>query len=199
MFHLIATYLSKEFNVDSFIWHYSERGHGKGAPDGVSGCIKKTCDNHVARGHDVASSDEMVLCLENNCKGIEVYRINESLLPEIQQIIDNSTTRPFKGTFGIHQLAWSVKNPGIIHARRLSCLVCPPHQICPHYEIGRIQTNYIRDSIMPGTSRTIATPDSSLYNLSPDCLERSGSPDSSSENLPIRDSPVAPATPEAPT
>ncbi|RVE43629.1 hypothetical protein evm_011713 [Chilo suppressalis] len=34
MFHLIATYLSKVFSVNSITWHYSERGHGKGAPDG---------------------------------------------------------------------------------------------------------------------------------------------------------------------
>lgn len=143
----------------------------------------------------MASLDEIMLCLENNCKGIEVYRINESLVPEIQQIIDSSTTRPFKGTFGIHQLTWSVKNPGIIHARRLSCLVCPPHQVCPHYEMGRIQINHIRDSIMPSTSRTIGTPDSSSYNLSPDCLERSGSSGSLSE----RDFEMAPATPDAST
>ncbi|CAG9793603.1 unnamed protein product [Diatraea saccharalis] len=35
MFNLVATYLSKEFGVDTITWHFSERGHGKGAPDGV--------------------------------------------------------------------------------------------------------------------------------------------------------------------
>ncbi|CAG9782204.1 unnamed protein product [Diatraea saccharalis] len=74
MFHLIATYLSKEFGVNSIIWHYSERGHGKGAPDGVGGCIKRICDSCVATGQDVASLDNLMLCLDKRCKVTDLSR-----------------------------------------------------------------------------------------------------------------------------
>ncbi|CAH0397048.1 unnamed protein product [Chilo suppressalis] len=78
MFHLIATYLSKVLSVNSITWHYSERGHGKGAPDGVGGCIKRICDSCVARGQDVAWSiyephtihARRLSCLE--CKAHEI-------------------------------------------------------------------------------------------------------------------------------
>lgn len=139
MFNLIATYISKEFGVKTITWHYSERGHGKGAPDGVGGCIKRICDSHVARGNDVANLEEFISCLDTNCKNIEVYRINELLIPTIQQILDKSILRPFKGTRDIHQLTWNINEPEIIHARRLSCLKCSTQVKCSHFELGTIK------------------------------------------------------------
>nr|CAI5851143.1 unnamed protein product [Callosobruchus analis] len=37
VFHLIANYLSQQFNLETIRWHYSEKGHGKEVPDGVGG------------------------------------------------------------------------------------------------------------------------------------------------------------------
>ncbi|CAH2098974.1 unnamed protein product [Euphydryas editha] len=195
MFYLIASYLGKEFGVDSITWHYTERGHGKGAPDGVGGCVKRICDNHVARGNDVASLDELILCLTNCCKGIEVYRINETLVPEIEHILRNSATQSFKGTLGVHQLSWSVDEPTIIHARRLSCLICAPSEICRHYEMGRIQVKQMRDLILPSTSRVINTSHPSLHSISSKCSERSAS----SLDISRPNSSISPTTSNAPT
>jgi len=36
-------------NLESFSWHYLESGYGKGAPDGLRGALKRTCDRVVAR------------------------------------------------------------------------------------------------------------------------------------------------------
>ncbi|CAH0404767.1 unnamed protein product [Chilo suppressalis] len=142
MFFLIATLMSKEFSISSIIWHYSERGHGKGAPDGVGGCIKRICDSHVAKGNDVSNLDELMACLSVHCQGIEVFRIDESRFPEIDSLLKESATRPFKGTLEIHQVTWHIQNPNVIHARRLSCLDCAAYEKCSHYEIGQIQIKF---------------------------------------------------------
>ncbi|XP_013198947.1 uncharacterized protein LOC106141856 [Amyelois transitella] len=142
MFFLVASLLSKEFSVSSIIWHFSERGHGKGAPDGVGGCIKRICDSHVARGKDVSNLDDLMACLSVNCKGIEVFKIDESKFSEIDLLLKRSATRPFKGTLQIHQITWHSENPNVIHARRLSCLECAAYEKCSHYEIGQIEIDF---------------------------------------------------------
>lgn len=53
MFVMAAKLFTKLANAKSLYWHYLEAGHGKGAPDGVGGCIKRTADNIVARGIDI--------------------------------------------------------------------------------------------------------------------------------------------------
>lgn len=73
MFHLIANYLSKISKAEIINWHFSEAGHGKGAPDGVGGCIKRTCDNAVTNGQDISNIDSFISCLKGNCKGIEIF------------------------------------------------------------------------------------------------------------------------------
>ncbi|CAH0553651.1 unnamed protein product [Brassicogethes aeneus] len=35
MFYLMGSYLAQKLGVDVLRWHYSESGHGKGAPDGI--------------------------------------------------------------------------------------------------------------------------------------------------------------------
>ncbi|VEN36235.1 unnamed protein product [Callosobruchus maculatus] len=37
-------------DVNQIQWHYSESGHGKGAPDGIGGSVKRKADESVARG-----------------------------------------------------------------------------------------------------------------------------------------------------
>lgn len=162
MFFLLATLLSKEFSVTSIIWHFSERGHGKGAPDGVGGCIKRICDSHVAKGNDVSCLDDLMTCLSVNCKGIEVYKIDESKIPNIDQSLNESATRPFKGTLKIHQVTWNIQDPNVIHARRLSCLDCAAHEICSHFEIGQIQIQHK----VPNSPRNSVLSDSHISNLS---------------------------------
>lgn len=45
MFYLIATFFQKELQCQSIRWHFTEKGHGKGAPDGIGGAIKRTADS----------------------------------------------------------------------------------------------------------------------------------------------------------
>ena len=138
MFFLIAKYVGCELDVDNVVWHFSESGHGKGAPDGVGACIKRQADAHVALGQDVSDFEKLISCLSENCKGIKIFVVDDTHIKHISEILSKSTTRAFKGTMSIRQLTWSKTDPDMMHARKLSCGVCSPDQICPHHEIGPI-------------------------------------------------------------
>lgn len=75
------------------------------------GCVKRLCDNAVAMGRDVSNYDELITCLKDNCRGIEIYGIGEPDIQEIQRIVDQSTIKAFKGTLKIHQVSWSRYEP----------------------------------------------------------------------------------------
>ncbi|XP_047991938.1 uncharacterized protein LOC125230721 [Leguminivora glycinivorella] len=138
MFFMIAKYISKISQADTIIWHFSEAGHGKGAPDGVGGCIKRVCDNAVANGKDITGIDGFFECLKHNIKNINIIRIDDEFVDEIQQLAAACKLRPFRGTFQIHQIAWSKIKPDLLQARRLSCITCPAYVECPHYKLGQI-------------------------------------------------------------
>lgn len=160
MFQMIVNYLGTVSGAETITWHFSERGHGKGAPDGVGGCLKRTCDKAVANGRDIIDLDTFIDCSKVNCKGIMVIPIDDSHVPEIQNIADAINVYPFKGTFKIHQITWSISEPNILHARRLSCIVCAADTKCPHFEMGLIpvQSIHLPGSTSSSTSTGIPSP-----------------------------------------
>lgn len=120
------------------MWHFSESGHGKGAPDGIGGCLKRTADKHVARGNDVSNIEGFIECVHENCQGIDVIKIDDTTAKEIENKIQNCNIRPFRGTMQVHQVTWNKIEPKILHFRRLSCITCHPGASCPHYDLGCI-------------------------------------------------------------
>lgn len=54
----VREYFSK-FCSNSLTWNYSESGHGKGAPDGVGGTLKRTADQLIAEGKDLATFQDL--------------------------------------------------------------------------------------------------------------------------------------------
>lgn len=60
MFYLVATFFQQELQPETTCWHYTEKGHGKGAPDGIGGCVKRTADSLVSQGKDLADIDTLV-------------------------------------------------------------------------------------------------------------------------------------------
>lgn len=138
MFLLIAKNLSIELGVENILWHFSEAGHGKGAPDGVGGCVKRIADRCVALGQDVSDFQRLVFCLQENCHSIEVVDVGDEDVQSIERIFEANQIKPFKGTMKVHQITWSNNEPNILHARRLSCGNCLPSEICTHFELGQI-------------------------------------------------------------
>ncbi|CAH0714016.1 unnamed protein product, partial [Brenthis ino] len=158
----------------------------KGSPDGIGATIKRTADQSVARGYDVANFQQLVQCLIKNCKGVQILPVDDDNVATIEHLLSRSLAQTFKGTFTIHQVAWNKNSPGLLNARKLSCTECHPHQICRHYEIGIINTEAIRDSfdegeVFPSSSHsdhTLDTSDKKTYkkaraseSSSPPCTE----------------------------
>lgn len=136
MFYLIATYLPSILpTVDVISWNYSEAGHGKGAPDGLGGTIKRTADLLVTQGKDVNSFEKLHTELQNQIKNIDIIPVNKSEIQSFtEKTIDNSIT--FKGTMKVHQVIWCKSNSKEIAFRRLSCFCCSLDKECEHYGMG---------------------------------------------------------------
>lgn len=138
MFQLWVLYLAVELGATEMTWNFSEAGHGKGAPDGVGGSVKRLADRYVARGYDVPNLDKLISLLKESNSKTNFHVIENE---EIQKM-DSLITTPipaFKGTLSIHQLTWNKEEPSIIQVRRLSCLTCNTLNECEHFGIGQIK------------------------------------------------------------
>lgn len=137
MFALIGTYIVNCFPAaESITWNYSESGHGKGAPDGLGGTLKRTADYLVAQGKDVSNFSQLSHMLKDNVKGITVISVPKKCIEQLSNTLDLQTPKPFKGTLKVHQVTWARNEANSrIHFRRLSCFRCHPLH-CSHYDIG---------------------------------------------------------------
>ena len=116
-------------------WNFSEKSHGKGAPDGVGGAVKRIADTSVNMGADIQTPDEFYRFLKRQesskikffwvCEE-DIRKYDESV-PEVVPLV--------KGTLGIHQIL-SIE-PGAILHRELSCF-CSRPDICQCYKPTRI-------------------------------------------------------------
>lgn len=121
----------------NIMWHYSESGHGKGAPDGVGGLLKRTADGIVARVTDIADVSTLITKLKEHCQGNRILPFDENVLQEVEEA-KPTDIQVFKGTAQIHQLTRSFTSP-YLFARRLTCITCELDQECPHYGLGIIK------------------------------------------------------------
>ncbi|KAI4830172.1 hypothetical protein KUCAC02_001822, partial [Chaenocephalus aceratus] len=53
------------WGLKQITWNYSERAHGKGAPDGVGGAVKRMADNHVHGGKALQNPKDLYEFLIN--------------------------------------------------------------------------------------------------------------------------------------
>ncbi|CAH0553686.1 unnamed protein product [Brassicogethes aeneus] len=129
---LIKSYLPGTLN--SIIWNYTERGHGKGAPDGVGGCVKRTADSLIAMGHDIENFTKLVDMVSENMKKIKIVSVPQQEIESLK--LNMANIKPFKGTLQVHQVIWMRNKPGLLKIRRLSCYNCPLDSNCPDYHLG---------------------------------------------------------------
>lgn len=98
MFHLIATYLPKVLCAKVIKWHNTEQGHGKGAPDGVGGCLKRSADQLVGTGKDIANAKGVFKELGAYCPSIKLFIITKEDIQAIDKIVPSDLIS-FAGTF----------------------------------------------------------------------------------------------------
>ncbi|CAG5053192.1 unnamed protein product [Parnassius apollo] len=120
MFYVMAKLHWNYPNLRRVVWNHSKKGHGKGAPDGVRGVLKRTADQIVAQGNDIPNIEALISHLKIKCPGVSIEEVVESGVLEKELLIP-SDLKEFRGTMAVHQAIWSCNNPEVLAMRRLSC------------------------------------------------------------------------------
>lgn len=138
MIYFLQYHLKDIFpGLNAFTWNYTESGHGKGAPDGVGGVLKRTADRLVAEGKDLNDFQSVFKYLEDRCLGITLLLVSEEQITKMKLLFENQTLKSFKGTLKVHQIAGKLL-PGTIFLRSKSCFTCPIDESCRHDYLGNI-------------------------------------------------------------
>lgn len=106
-------------------WSFFEAGHGKGAPDGVGGVLKRTADRLVSEGKDIPNAKQLYDCLLNAQTSIQLFYIDEEAVDQaVQKMPKQLPVVP--STMRLHQMI--TLTPGKVIYRDISCL-CSTKQI----------------------------------------------------------------------
>jgi len=65
-----------DLGFEAATWNFWESSHGKGAPDGVGGAIKRSADKLVANGNDINSATKLYDCLVATKSSIKLFLLN---------------------------------------------------------------------------------------------------------------------------
>lgn len=104
-------------------WNFSEKSHGKGAPDGVGGALKRIADTAVQRGADIQSPEDLYSFLTEQESSITFYWVSEeSFIKYDNSVPVNIPT--VRGTLRIHQVM--CEEPAVIKWREISCFCARP-------------------------------------------------------------------------
>lgn len=74
-------------SLKTILWHYSEAGHGKGAPDGIGGTLKRTADRVVAEGNDICNFDDLFTTLSQKIENIKLIEIQHENMSRLSKKI----------------------------------------------------------------------------------------------------------------
>lgn len=137
MFFLISRVFAEKDNIKTVTWNYSAPGHGKGAPDGVGGCLKRTADRVVAEGCDIINFSNFVDVLKTNTRNIVLQIIYQEDIDRVSKQIPQSLPT-FYGTMKVHQVIFQSSSPGLLRMKSLSCFNCLD---CDDYLIGEFNNS----------------------------------------------------------
>ncbi|CAG4931876.1 unnamed protein product [Colias eurytheme] len=151
----LKIYLPK---LRTVVWHYSESGHGKGAPDGIGGVLKRTADQLVAFGKDIPDMETLVEKLQSEVSGVKIKTVEDHEI-SVKDWLLPKQLEPFSGSMKLHQIVWNIKSTIGLAMRSLSCVepLCLYNAIeCPHgchlgfYEIPK-ESEPVPDEIISST------------------------------------------------
>ncbi|XP_022078608.1 uncharacterized protein LOC127533326 [Acanthochromis polyacanthus] len=118
-FYLMST-LPFLRGIENITWNYSEKSHGKGAPDGVGGSVKRGADTFVLQGGDLQNPKDLFEFLKKSDSNVEFFWISEEDISLIDEAVPEELP-VVKGTLAIHQVTASATTPGKISFRDVSC------------------------------------------------------------------------------
>lgn len=81
--------LQHSIEVSLCAWNYMEAGHGKDAPDGVGGCLKRIADRVVAQGEDldIHCFESFVKVLKEKVRKLEIILVYEHVIQSMKNIL----------------------------------------------------------------------------------------------------------------
>ncbi|XP_034097172.1 uncharacterized protein LOC117563112 [Gymnodraco acuticeps] len=97
-------------------WNFFEASHGKGAPDGIGGTLKRSADRIVRLGEDVPDAITLFKKLKRLESTVELFFVSEE---EVEAKTEVPALTPIKGTMRMHQVISVL--PGHIKYRDISC------------------------------------------------------------------------------
>ena len=85
-FYLLSTipFLS---GFQQVTWNFSEKSHGKGAPDGVGGAVKRTADSAVQRGEDVQTPEDFYNLLTERKSDVKFLWVTEEDIKRFDEAV----------------------------------------------------------------------------------------------------------------
>lgn len=117
LFMLSTELFSRGFKAGT--WNYFEASHGKGAPDGIGGALKRTADSLVCKGTDIPGATELYSALQKSGTSVKLFFVDA-------EDIDNavlgmpSDLPPLPCTMKMHQ-AVTIAHGELVY-RDVSCL-----------------------------------------------------------------------------
>lgn len=116
-FFLFCTELHK-WGFTQGTWNYFEASHGKGAPDGVGGALKRQADGLVSKGHDITDARSLYSALIRAHTTIKLFYVDEDDIEQaVQAMPQNIPTVP--STMHLHQVVTLER--GSLICRDVSC------------------------------------------------------------------------------
>jgi hypothetical protein len=106
-------------------WNSFPTSHGKGAPDGIGGTVKRTADNLVLRGNYVTDRHTFFKKVSNSLKSIQLYHVAEEDIQRYNTLL----MHPLKQVPSTRQIHQVIPHDNRIHHRQLSCF-CSKMLVC---------------------------------------------------------------------
>ena len=127
-------------------WNFSERSHGKGAPDGVGGVLKRKADMHVLGGSDLQTPRDLYEYLQKSSENVTIMWVEEEQISTMDEMLPPSV-RPVTGISSTHQVLSFA--PGKIFYRDLSCF-CQHPGMCTCHKLHQLEFNHVSPGEVPG-------------------------------------------------
>ncbi|CAG6016108.1 unnamed protein product [Menidia menidia] len=109
-------------------WNFFPTSHGKGAPDGIGGTVKRTADNLIVRWNDIVNGNVFHEMVGKSLCSTKLYIITEADMHPYDALLSQSL-KPVPATRKLHQVTPTYRNDSEIHCRSLSCF-CSEPQMC---------------------------------------------------------------------
>lgn len=153
-FYLLTT-LPFILGFKEVTWNFSEKAHGKGAPDGVGGAVKHTADQRVKMGADIQTPKELYEALQSTASAIKYFWVSEEDILKHDEAVPEKLP-VVKGTMKIHQIV--SLTPGRFRHRELSCFCSRGKGIyCDCFSPNEVDMNCIDVCELP-TNAPATTP-----------------------------------------